>query len=66
MTISPFTNWPMLRINSNPDILKYDNRKAIELAQTLGRPLTSSEYKKLKISKSASAAVTLPTRKTEG
>ena len=45
----------MLRINSNPDILKYDNRKAIELAQTLGRPLTSSEYKRLKINKSASA-----------
>ncbi|MCL2230252.1 MAG: hypothetical protein FWC01_04095 [Treponema sp.] len=38
-------------IKTNPDILKYDNRKAIELAQTLGRPLTSSEYEKLKIKK---------------
>ena len=35
-------------VNTNPDILKYDNRKAIELAQTLGRPLTRSEYEKLK------------------
>jgi len=40
-------------VNTNPDILKYDNRKAIELAQTLGRPLTSGEYEKLKIKKSA-------------
>jgi len=39
-------------VNTDPDILKYDNRKAIELAQTLGRPLTSSEYEKLKIKKS--------------
>jgi hypothetical protein len=36
-------------VNTNPDILKYDNRKAIELAQTLRRPLTSSEYETLKI-----------------
>jgi len=35
-------------VNTEPDILKYDNRKAIEPAQTLGRPLTSSEYEKLK------------------
>jgi len=39
-------------INTNPDILKYDNRKAIELAQTLGRPLTFKEYETLKIKKS--------------
>ena len=36
-------------VNTAPDILKYDNRKAIELAQTLGRPLTSSEYESLKM-----------------
>jgi len=41
----------LIIINTNPDILKYDNRKAIELAQTLGRPLTSSEYETLKIKK---------------
>ena len=39
----------LVLVNTNLDILNYDNRKAIELAQTLGRPLTSSEYKKLKI-----------------
>ena len=39
----------ILLVNTNPDILKYDNRKAIELAQTLGRPLTSAEYETLKI-----------------
>ena len=38
-------------VNTNPNILKYDNRKAIELAQTLGRPLTSSEYETLKFKK---------------
>ena len=43
----------LILVNTNPDILKYDNRKAIELAQTLGRPLTSIEYEKLKIKKSA-------------
>ena len=42
-------------VNTAPDILKYDNRKAIELAQTLGRPLTSSEYESLKIKKTAKA-----------
>ena len=41
----------LILVNTNPDILKYDNRKAIELSQTLGRPLTSSEYEKLKIRK---------------
>ena len=41
----------LILINTNPDILNYDNRKAIELAQTLGRPLTSSEYETLKIKK---------------
>jgi hypothetical protein len=40
-------------VNTNPDILKYDNRKAIELAQTLGRPLTGSEYETLRIRKLA-------------
>jgi len=45
-------NKNLIMVNTNPDILKYDNRKAIELAQTLGRPLTSSEYEKLKIKKS--------------
>ena len=39
----------LILVNTNPDIVKYDNRKAIELAQTLGRPLTYSEYKTLKI-----------------
>ena len=42
----------LISVNTNPDILKYDNRKAIELAQTLGRPLTSREYETLKIKKS--------------
>ena len=41
----------LILVDTNPDILKYDNRKAIELSQTLGRPLTSSEYEKLKIKK---------------
>jgi len=41
----------LILVNTNPDILKYDNRKAIELAQTLGRPLTLNEYKSLKIKK---------------
>jgi len=43
----------LILVNTNPDILKYDNRKAIELSQTLGRPLTSSEYEALKIRKVA-------------
>jgi len=43
----------LILVNTNPDILKYDNRKAIELAQTLGRPLTTSEYETLKIKKTA-------------
>ena len=43
----------LILVNTNPDILKYDNRKAIELAQTLGRPLTHSEYESLKIKKTA-------------
>ena len=38
-------------VNTNPDILNFDNRKAIELAQTLGRPLTLSEYEILKLKK---------------
>jgi len=42
----------LILVDTNPDILKYDNRNAIELAQTLGRPLTSIEYEKLKIKKS--------------
>jgi len=41
----------LILVNTSPDILKYDNRKAIELAQTLGRPLTVSEYETLKIIK---------------
>jgi len=45
----------LMLVNTAPDILKYDNRKAIELAQTLGRPLTSSEYESLKIKKTAKA-----------
>ena len=44
-------NKNLVLVNTNPDILKYDNRKAIELAQTLGRPLTSSEYEILRIKK---------------
>jgi len=43
----------LIMVNTNPDIVKYDNRKAIELAQTLGRPLTIIEYEKLKIKKTA-------------
>ena len=43
----------LIMVDTNPDILKYDNRKAIELTQTLGRPLTSSEYETLKIKKKA-------------
>jgi|GEM_PF-2139731 len=39
----------LIHVNTDPDILKYDNRKAIELAQTLGRPLTSREYEMFKI-----------------
>ena len=39
----------LIMVDTSSDILKYDNRKAIELAQTLGRPLTSSEYETLKI-----------------
>ena len=41
----------LILVNTNSDILKYDNRKAIELSQTLGRPLTSAEYETLKIKK---------------
>ena len=41
----------LILVETKPDILKYDNRKAIELSQTLGRPLTASEYEKLKIQK---------------
>jgi hypothetical protein len=41
----------LILVDTNPDILKYDNRKAIELAQTLKRPLTSHEYETLKIKK---------------
>jgi len=43
----------LILVNTNLDILKYDNRKAIELAQTLGRPLTPKEYETLKIKKTA-------------
>jgi hypothetical protein len=43
----------LVLVNTAPDILKYDNRKAIELAQTLGRPLTSIEYESLRIKKVA-------------
>jgi len=43
----------LIMVNTSPDILKYDNRKAIELAQTLGRPLTAAEYEKLKINKTS-------------
>ena len=41
----------LILVKTNPNVLKYDNRKAIELAQTLGRPLTSKEYETLKIKK---------------
>ena len=44
-------NKNLVMVNINPDILNYDNRKAIELAQTLGRPLTLSEYEILKFKK---------------
>jgi hypothetical protein len=43
----------LILVNTNSDILKYDNRKAIELAQTLGRPLTFNEYETLKLKKPA-------------
>ena len=45
----------LILVNTYPDILKYDNRKAIELAQTLGRPLTAKEYETLKIKKTVKA-----------
>lgn len=41
----------LILVDTTCDILKYDNRKAIELSQTLGRPLTASEYETLKIKK---------------
>ena len=41
----------LMLVNTKSDVLKYDNRKAIELAQKLGRPLTATEYKTLKIKK---------------
>ena len=41
----------LILVNSNQDLLKYDNRKAIELTQKLGRPLTTEEYKALRIKK---------------
>jgi hypothetical protein len=41
----------LILVHTNPTILQYDNRKAIELSQTLGRPLTASEYETLKIKK---------------
>jgi hypothetical protein len=41
----------IILVKTNPDILKYDNRKAIELSQILGRPLTAKEYESLKIQK---------------
>jgi len=47
----------LILVNTNLDILKYDNRKAIELSQTLGRPLTYSEYAKLKIKKSVKSSL---------
>jgi hypothetical protein len=47
----------LILVNTKTDILKYDNRKAIELAQTLGRPLTSSEYESLKIKKHVSGGL---------
>jgi hypothetical protein len=45
----------LILVDTNPDILKYDNRKAIELAQTLKRPLTSREYESLKIKRQPKA-----------
>jgi hypothetical protein len=39
----------LILVRSKKDILQYDNRKAIELAQNLGRPLTTKEYQSLKI-----------------
>ena len=53
----------LVLVNTNSDILKYDNRKAIELAQTLGRPLTHSEYESLKIKKTAKAKNLVLTKK---
>jgi hypothetical protein len=46
----------IILVNTKSDILKHDNRKAIELAQMLGRPLTSSEYESLKINGNAKIA----------
>jgi hypothetical protein len=37
-------------VEPNMDILEYNNRKAIDLAQQLGRPLTAKEYASFKIS----------------
>jgi len=54
----------LILVNTNSDVLKYDNRKAIELAQTLGRPLTCSEYETLKIKKTAKAKKLVISKKT--
>ncbi|GBR73060.1 hypothetical protein NO1_0512 [Candidatus Termititenax aidoneus] len=36
-------------VKSKRNISSHDNRKAIELSQKLGRPLTAKEYSSLKI-----------------
>ena len=53
----------LILVNTHSDILKYDNRKAIELAQTLGRPLTYREYESLKIKKTAKVKKLIPGKK---
>jgi hypothetical protein len=60
-------NKNLMLVNTSPDILKYDNRKAIELAQTLGRPLTASEYETLKIKRAAQKSSTkMPDTESRG
>jgi hypothetical protein len=56
----------LILVNTSADILKYDNRKAIELAQTLGRPLTSNEYETLKIKVFTPKRFTQRSRRTFG
>jgi hypothetical protein len=39
----------LILVHTKKNILNYDNRKAIELSQQLGRPLNAREYKTLKL-----------------
>jgi hypothetical protein len=39
----------LILVKTKKNISNYDNRKAIELSQQLGRPLTAQEYKSMKL-----------------